>query len=302
MSTDRGPVVHQRLLIRKLIELRHECGLTQEQVGKALDWSHAKVMRYEGGVHVLSQSLLDALLVLYGVAGTSLGRELRALGTAARKSAWWHPYRNLMKAAYRTYIGLEAGADTIRQTATTVVPGLLQTRSYSRCVTATYAKPLEVEPLVDVRMRRQSTLANRDPRPRQMYLLSEAVLSMHVGVSVDPDIMPGQLHHLVDMAGRPEVQIRVIPAGHGEHAAMIGGSFILLGFDDELGLDDVFYAEMRNMCSLTDKKSEMGKYLRDFQEAWEEKALPEDESVQLIKQHANSMKSQRQPPVHARHP
>ncbi|MEV2279335.1 helix-turn-helix transcriptional regulator [Nocardiopsis sp. NPDC049922] len=287
MSDDRGPVVHQHLLIHHLIALRHERGLTQEQVGRALDWSHAKVMRFEGGAQVLPQSMLDALLALYGITNTPLGRKLRALGEKARERAWWSAYRRLMKPAYRQFIGLEAGADTIRQVHTALIPGLLQTRDYTRCVTATWAEPREVEPLVELRMRRQSGLGTRTPRPRQEYLLDETVLRKHTGISVDPAIMPRQLHHLVDMAGAPEVEIRVIPDGHGEHIGLTEGSFILLEFDNDL--DDIFYTENHNVCTLTDKKHEVEKYKTKFAETWEDAALPEDKSLELIEHYALSM-------------
>ncbi|MEU0489975.1 helix-turn-helix transcriptional regulator [Nocardiopsis sp. NPDC006139] len=280
MSDDRGPVVHQHLLMRALIALRHENGLTQQQVARDLDWSHAKMMRYENCQQVLPRAELDALLVEYGVASAPLARDLRALGEAARRPVWWAPYRCLLTADQRIYFGLEAGADTIRQVATYVLPDLLQTRDYARCIAAARAEPWQVHSLVEMVMRRQAALGSRSSRPRQRYLLSEAVLRIHVGVEVDPSIMVRQLHHLVEAAAAPEVQIRVLPHAHGEHLALVYGLFTLVGFG-EVGLEEVFHAQSGHMSLLTSKKSDVGPYPGAFEEAWE-LALPEDASVRLI--------------------
>lgn len=290
MSTDtgRGPGIHQRMLIGRLTALRHARGLTQLKVARTLEWSHAKMLRYEGGAQPLTKTALDALLIVYGVADTRQGKELRALGEAARAPAWWHPYRHLLTPHQRTVIGVESGADTIRQVATTVVPDLLQTRRYAKCVTALEAAPDAVDPLVDVLMRHQSTVNVRTPRPQQRYLLCEAVLSIHVGVAVDPTLMPSQLYHLVNLARDPAVQIRVLPASRGEHAAVLAGPFTLLGFDKDTGLDEVFHARAHHMSQLTDKPSEMGHYGVWFEQAWE-LALHEHASAQLIHEHAHAL-------------
>jgi transcriptional regulator with XRE-family HTH domain len=287
MSDDRGPVVHQHLLNHRLITLRHEHGLTQEALGRAMGWSHAKVMRFETGSQVLPQDALYALLAYYKILETPLGRELLALGVKARQRAWWTPYRSLMKPAYRQFIGLEAGADTILQIQTAVLPGLLQTRAYAQCVTATWTHASEIEPLVELRMRRQSGLATRSPRPQQLYLLDETVIRKHTGVTTDPTIMPRQLHHLLDVAGTPEITIRVLPDGNGEHIGLTEGSFILLSFDIEI--DDVFYTEHHNICTMTDKKYEIAKYKEKFFQTWDEVALTESKSLELIEHYAFSL-------------
>ncbi|MFY7068984.1 helix-turn-helix domain-containing protein [Nocardiopsis changdeensis] len=289
MTVERGPVVHQHLLMRALVELRHARGLTQQQVARALDWSHAKLMRYEGGQQVLPQSMLDALLVEYGVAGTPLARELRALGAAARRPAWWAQFRRLLTPDQRAYIGLEAGADTIRHAAATVLPDLLQTRAYARCIAACHADPGTVDTRVEVVMRRQATLASRALGPRQRYLVSEAALRLHVGVTADPGIMVRQLHHLEEAAGAPEVEIRVIPYGHGEHLAMVQGPFALVGFGADLGLDDVLFARAADRSLLTDKPADTRRHTAVFEDEWERLALPAAASVRLIQDIRTSM-------------
>ncbi|MGW5878794.1 helix-turn-helix domain-containing protein [Nocardiopsis terrae] len=286
MSDDRGPMVHQELLIQYLVALRHEHGMTQQQVGKELDWSHAKVMRYEGSKQTLPQSDLDALLDLYKVASVRK-RELRELGRRARERGWWSPHANRLDPSYRRFIGLEAGADTILQLEPSVVPGLLQTYEYARCVTRLWTEEAEVEPLVGIRMRRQSALSSRTPRPRQIYLLDENVIRKHIGVAKEKMIMPRQLHHLAQMANTSEIEIRVIPDGQGEHFGLSSSSMALLKFDTDLR--SKLYREHDNVCSMSDSKDEIGQFIEKFTKTREHIALSPDKSLALIEQHAETM-------------
>ena len=76
------------------------------------------------------------------------------------------------------YIGLEAGAASIRTFEPSVVPGLLQTGDYAR---ETFRHgPIELDPdgverLVEVRLARQKILT-RDNRPRLWAVIDEAVI------------------------------------------------------------------------------------------------------------------------------
>src|SRR5260370_7756863 len=50
----------------------------------------------------------------------------------ARQPGWWHSFRDVLPNPYEVYIGLEAGAASIRNFEPIVVPGLLQTKEYAR--------------------------------------------------------------------------------------------------------------------------------------------------------------------------
>lgn len=50
----------------------------------------------------------------------------------ARQPGWWHSFRDVLPNPYEVYIGLEAGATSIRNFEPMVVPGLLQTADYAR--------------------------------------------------------------------------------------------------------------------------------------------------------------------------
>jgi len=106
------------------------------------------------------------------------------------------------------------------------LPGLLQTRAYtSALMRAGGIAPAEVEPRVSQRMHRQRILDAAAP-PQLTAILDEAALRRPQG---GPRVMAEQLDHMLAMARRPHIELRVIPFDHGGHAA-IGGSYMLLEF------------------------------------------------------------------------
>ncbi|MFB8762345.1 helix-turn-helix domain-containing protein [Nocardiopsis alba] len=286
MIDDRGPVVHQALLIHRLIELRRGNGLTQEKVARSLEWSHAKLMRYEGGTQVLPKADLDALLDLYRVLGTAQGRKLQEIGRKARDKPWWYPHRHALTTEERHYVGLEMGAARIRQCAPVLVPGLLRTRDYAHALCSMVDPDGEVERLVDVLMGRQGVMLTRSPVPEQIYVLDEAVLRRVVGGREKPGVMVRQLHHLVERS--TSVQLRIIPEEAGLHFGVLGG-FTLFDFDE--GLPLVLHTEHRGRVVASKKEEDVHSYAEAFDRLVEEYALDTCRSLALIEHHARRLQN-----------
>ena len=241
MATDQGPVVQSALLRGELVRLRKESNLTQEQVAADLEWSPSKLIRVEGGRSSITKVDLDALLTKYGVTSESTRERLQHLNHGARAGGWWNKYRDDVAPIYLSYVGFEAGASFIRQFTSGFLPGLLQTADYAEAVTVNSVDAIRVGAVVGLRLQRQSELAQRDPRPRQYYVVDEAVIRRHVGIAKSPDIMPVQLRHIADRAEQDElVTVRVIPFGAGAHRGLYG-PFTLLEFDG--GLPDLLYID-----------------------------------------------------------
>jgi len=241
MPTDQGPVVQRALLVRELNTLRRETGLRQEEVAAAQGWSTSKLIRIEGGKTGISKNDLLGLLRQYGVDDQTEVDRLVELARGAGQRGWWDDYKtDLRDPAYFALLGFETGASFIRHYQGQVVPGLLQTKEYAVMTTEEYLPQEEVGTIVNVRMRRQRELRQRDPQPYQFFILDEAVIRRRVGVTRDASIMPSQLDHLVSVAQRDNVTIEVIPFSKGAHIGM-RGPFELLEFDG--GLDDVAFLE-----------------------------------------------------------
>jgi transcriptional regulator with XRE-family HTH domain len=289
MATDQGPVVQSALLRGELVRLRRESGLTQEQVAAQLEWSPSKLIRVEGGRSAITKVDLDALLVRYGVTSESTRERLQALNRGARERGWWDKYRDDVSPTYLNYVGFEAGAAFIRQFQSGFLPGLLQTVEYAEAVTVNSVDAIRVAGIVGLRRQRQSQLAQRDPRPRQYYVVDEAVIRRHVGIAKDPDIMPSQLREIADRAEQDDlVTVRVIPFEAGAHRGLYG-PFTLLEFDG--GLPDLLYidagrGEFASMVHGEDPR--IAEYRDDFELLLED-ALTAEKSVELIRNIAEEM-------------
>jgi transcriptional regulator with XRE-family HTH domain len=106
------------------------------------------------------------------------------------------------------------------------VPGLLQTRAYAAAVQRCEIVPPsddEVERWVRIRLTRQRVLTRPDPL-QLSAVIDESVLHR---VPRDRAVMWQQLDHLVGMASRPNVELRVLPLADSVFAAAFG-SFTLL--------------------------------------------------------------------------
>ncbi|MEU3023100.1 helix-turn-helix transcriptional regulator [Nocardiopsis alba] len=284
MIDDRGPVVHQALLIHRLIALRRDNGLTQEKVARSLEWSHAKLMRYEGGTQVLPKADLDALLDLYRVLGTAQGRKLQEIGRRARDKPWWYPHRHALSVEERHYVGLEMGAARIRQCAPLLVPGLLRTRDYAQALCSMVDPGGEVGRLVDVLMGRQGVMLTRSPVPEQVYVLDEAALRRIVGGRENPEVQLRQLYHLVERSA--SVQLHIIPEEAGLHSGTLGG-FTLFDFDE--GLPPVLHTEHRGRVVASKKEEDTRAYAEAFDRLVAEHALDTCRSLALIEHHARRL-------------
>lgn len=289
MASDQGPVVQSALLRRELVNLRKECELTQQQVAATLEWSPSKLIRVEGGASSITKVDLDALLTKYGVTSESRRERLQALNRGARQRGWWDSYKDDISSTYLSYVGFEAGSAVIKQLQMGVIPGLLQTAEYAEAVTVVGpVDPGRVESMVGLRLKRQSELAQRGPKPRQFFLIDEGVIRRHIGITKDPAIMPAQLRRVADRAERDELlTVQVIPFEAGEHPGLID-PFIILEFDNQL--PDLLFldTDREAFTMISGDEPEVPERSEVFDKV-QEYALPAKESIDLLRTVAQEM-------------
>lgn len=222
-----SPTVWRRWLAFELRRLREERGLPQREVGKRCGWSGARLSYIENGQQNVTADDLDQLLPLYEVPEDERQRFREAAERARDKGFWDHYDPRIVPDWLAQYIGLEQGAASISCVDPVVIPGLLQTREYAAAVIGGDVTPRperQVDQLVDLRMDRQAVVT-RDAEPATLSaIIDESVLWRTAG---GPAVMVRQLEHLVELAGRPNVTIRVVPLDGGIRACMFGTSRIL---------------------------------------------------------------------------
>jgi transcriptional regulator with XRE-family HTH domain len=277
-SGDAGPTVLRLLLGAQLRKLREAKHISLEDAGRQIRSSHSKMSRLElGRVGFKDRDLTD-LLALYGVTGKAEVEYLRALARRANAQGWWHDYSDVLEGWFEAYVGLEEAATRIRAYELQFVPGLLQTPDYARAVTLLghgTADGAEIDRRVSLRMARQALLDS--PRaPHLWVVLDEAVLRRPVG---RPDVMHGQLRHLLACAQRPGITLQVVPFTVGGHAAA-GGPFSILRFA-EPDLPDVVYLEQLTSALYLDRREAVEHYI-EVMDRLCMTALPAQESMEMI--------------------
>jgi len=223
---DRKPTVRSRELGEGLRAAMKSAGMGVRDLGRRLDWPHPRVSHLLSGKRGGSE--LDVVSVLVACKVKREERErlmtlCRELGT----QGWLQQYGSQLPEQLRTYVDHETKATEIWDFHLAVIPGLLQTEDYARAVIrrSVHAPASEVEGRVQARLTRQG-IFNRYPPPRITYYIHETVLRVVVGSSA---VMSDQLHHLLRMAVRPRLEIRILPCTAGAHAGM-AGPFTLMEF------------------------------------------------------------------------
>jgi transcriptional regulator with XRE-family HTH domain len=228
MAMPGSPTVRRRRLAAELRAIRESKGKSGDTVAAALNWSPSKVSRYELARTGLKVPEVEKLLDYYEVTGARRAQLLELARDAAQKG-WWEDYSDALSPDYQQFIGFEHEASSIAIWHVEVVPGLLQTHAYARHIIANYGliepiAPGMIERLVRVRVQRQQVLT-REPPVELTVVLDESCLRRRIGAE---QVMYDQLIYLADLAGRPNIEIRILPL-EAQHA-VLGPAFLIFHF------------------------------------------------------------------------
>ncbi|GHF29323.1 MULTISPECIES: helix-turn-helix domain-containing protein [Streptomyces] len=273
-----GSVVRRILLGSQLRRLRESRGITREAAGYSIRASESKISRMELGRVSFKARDVEDLLTLYGVTDGAEREALLGLAREANVAGWWHSYGDVLPGWFQTYVGLEGAASHISVYEVQFVHGLLQTEGYAHAVVVRgnpKADEAEIERRVSLRMERQKLLFS-ERAPRFHAVLDEAALHRPYG---GPEVMRGQLQHLIDISEQPNVTLQVMPFAHGGHSGE-SGSFAMLRFP-ESDLSDVVYLEQLTSALYLDKGEDVAQYERVMEQLHAE-SLPPAASRELI--------------------
>ena len=273
-----GPTALRIMLGSQLRRLREAKRITLEDAGYVIRASGSKMSRLETGRVGFKPRDISDLLTLYGVTDDQERATLQELARQASARGWWHDFADVMPAWFEPYVGLEEAASSIRCYESQLIPALLQTADYAQAI-ARLGHPAgsadEIKRRVSLQLTRQAVLSR--PTLASLWLvLDEAALRRPVG---SPEVMRGQLGHLIEVGARPNISLQVIPLTRGGHAA-VGGAFTILRFS-EPDLPDVVYLEQLTSALYLDKRETVDHYLEVMERLCVE-ALPADASTETI--------------------
>ena len=260
--------------------LRHEAGLSIEDVAAGAGWQPSKLSRIENRQVGISTSDLRKLLTAYKVQDQAFRDQLIDMARRATERGWWQSFgSDVVPTALANLIGLETEARTIRSYEPELVPGLLQTEAYARAVIRAWQPGLtaaDIDRRVDIRLARQDVLREAGTSPQVNCIINEAVLRRTVGGN---EVMHEQVEMLAKERDPANVTVQVLSFNSGAHPAMTG-PFQILTFHDpgDLGIVHVESA----MTAIT---LEQPGELRRYDEIWgslQARALsPEDSQVMM---------------------
>ncbi|XVQ10003.1 helix-turn-helix domain-containing protein [Spirillospora sp. CA-255316] len=175
-------------------------GLSGQALADKLDCDRSTVSRYESATLKLPRKhakIIDRLWQTDGMFTALIG-----FAEQAADGDW--------------LIGLaeyEKRATRIRLWELLLVPGLLQTEAYARAAIMRGVSE-DPEETLRVRMARRAAVFDKPKPPRFTAFLDWTVLEQPVG---SPEVMRGQLEHLIAMSELPTVSIRVVEKHAGAH-------------------------------------------------------------------------------------
>jgi len=249
-----------------------QTSLTAREIAGVLGWQEAKVsdmVNGKGGVTRLEAA------VLLGLCGTPPAERdhLLALYPARHLEGWWQPHGRCVPVRPRTALTHLAVAKTVIGWHTHAIPAPLRTAAYMRAMllaSATVPADEIQERLLALR-EMQALLRNG---PDCTFYLHELALDLQVG---ELDDHVGQLQHLLRMANRKKIRIRILPTSTRAHAGM-GGPFTQLTFAN---LKPLVWMESENSSLFVEQKDQVEGY-EAVVRALGEVSLTEDESMNLI--------------------
>ncbi|WP_069769080.1 helix-turn-helix transcriptional regulator [Streptomyces sp. LUP30] len=198
----------------ELRRMREAAGLTQRQFGDILNYTGSLVGQVETARKVPTPEFSERVDAALGTGG--LFSRLVELVLRSQLPAWFRQVAELQARATEIY-SFEMG----------MVPGLLQTRAYTRAVLGAMDKA-NLDDRTAVRLARQRIFEKAEP-PLFWVVLSEAALYQEIG---GPEIMREQLAHLLAFRDDPRINIQVLPFSAGAHAGMTG-SFDIYRFHSD---------------------------------------------------------------------
>jgi transcriptional regulator with XRE-family HTH domain len=250
---DEGPTVLRIMLGTQLRNLRESRGISAHEAAKAIRASDSKISRIELGRSAIREIDVLDLLTFYGV-DPEEREQFLALAEQANRPGWWHRFSDILPDWFKSYIGMEEAAKSIRVYDPLFVPGLLQTPQYTAAVLALGDIPVsEAERHVILRKERQRRFI--EGQLKLWAIVDESALRRPVG---SPKILRDQLSYLISLSDRQNLTLQITSQGAGGYAAPSGFSILRFGDKD---MPDVVYVEHLTSALYLDKRVDVDRYL-----------------------------------------
>jgi hypothetical protein len=275
-----SPTVAGWELALRLRLRREELGIEVRTITQELGFTRNYWSAVENERKILSEVSLTTILALFEF-DKDERQELLELRTLARQRGWWSQYPTLFDSEVQRLYGLEAGAHSLQDYESLLVPGLLQTADYAAAIMkpAVTIRQVEVEQRVAARLKRQERLTGIDPL-HLTVVLSEAVLRQEIG---GPDVLRAQLQYVADMVESysDTIVVRIIPFTVTE-CGLFGAATVNLIDFESTRLRGVFWQETVTSWGIVDDPQQVHNIRTTYGDALE-RASSRDDSLNMIR-------------------
>ena len=262
-----------------LRQARHSKGISLRDLAAQLGRDPGMLSRWETGERTPKPEHVAQILTVLGIRGERYD-DVMTLVHGTGEPQWVATTLPEQRQQMAAFLEFEQNATTIVSWAPMLIPGLLQTTDYIRAVMIAGGVAVgEIATRVAVRIGRREVLAK--PKPAKLLaLVSQSALHQNIGghaAAVE------QLHHLVSMSKRANVDLRLVPDGFGWHPGM-EGEFTLIDSDESSA---VFLGTLASTLWLHQAK-DIAPYRRAV-DAMLDVALSQDQSRRCIADLAKRM-------------
>jgi transcriptional regulator with XRE-family HTH domain len=244
---------------------RESSGLSRRQLAEALGCSPQWIEKIETGQKPPSEATAEDFDTYFKTPGGLF----HAMWTEIKRAG----KHLVLPPGFPGFVEREAVATEMQIFETMMVTGLFQTRDYAFEVLKSGRRLEEIEQLVATRLERQQIL-DRDHPPEIAAVFDENVIRRPIGGQTT---MGDQIQQLIDLAGRPNIQLQIVPATTGAYAGL-PGAFTLLGFDDG---SRAYYVEGHSGGQFVDRPDKVREHALRFS-LIRGAAMSADESLKLL--------------------
>ena len=208
IEADRRPGILARMLGSMLMKAREIAGLSYDAAAARLGCEADWLIRVETGFVVAAPEMVARILVEYGVREAGAADQMIDLARrAAAPPPWLAPHTSRLTAGNRDVLLIEAESTLAQVHGFLLIPQLVQTEGYFRAISPGVFPERDVDQEWDLLSRRQAHRPAGVTRLLEV-MIDEGALDLRVG---RPEVMAGQVRHLLALADSPHATVRVIP-------------------------------------------------------------------------------------------
>ncbi|SDC85613.1 helix-turn-helix domain-containing protein [Actinokineospora iranica] len=212
-----------RALGAALRQAREGKGMFLREIGAAINRDIGVLSRWETGERTPKPEQVAQILTTLGINGEDY-EQIMTLAYGTDESQWVATTLPEQRQQMAAYVDWEQNATRIVEVAPLLIPGLLQTNDYIRAIMTAGGVPQgEIASRVTTRIGRREAITKHRPA-NLLVLLGQGALNQEIG---GQEAMVEQLQHLLEMAARPNIELRIVPDRCGWHPGL-EGAFALI--------------------------------------------------------------------------